>query len=485
MGLCPKVHLRGNYKARYPPETYAVLDEVAAEESEHRRNLTATVAHAIAVGRCTERGVPCVSYDSFLRFLQKRDQARRVARREGKKAAAAAAPAFGPRDPAVQGQGPMDVVHIDHTELDVLVRVGPGLDTEPERLWLTLAICAWSRSIVGYDLGFDAPGTAGVFTAVRDMFARQHRVPNRIVVDRGPEFGSIAFDQLCAACNIDNVRRPPGQPKFGSVVERMFGTTNTQFVHALRGNTQLLKEPRRMSRDVAPAQDAIWRLPDLDAALQHFLFEFYPRMPHAGLGGMTPHDRFQQGVETVGSSRRVPESSDLRFLLWPPLRRGTAMVNSRTGIVADWIRYWHADMRSAALHGKKVPVRVDPHDVAHVVAFINRRWVLCLAECSADLAGRSRREVRLASMEVHRRNRGAARRRMIRVKHLVSMLKELAETEEGLLQARRDEERREVLEQRGLHLVPDSGSPQEDHPGSGASGWKSLDLDELGSGSRL
>ena len=64
-------------------------------------------------------------------------------------------------------------------------------------------------------------------------------------------------------------------------------------------------------------------------------------------------------------------------------------------------------------------------------------------------------------MEVRRRNRGAAKRRMIGVKHLVSMLKELAETGEGLLQARRDEERREVIERRGLHPVPDSGSPRE------------------------
>ena len=90
------------------------------------------------------------------------------------------------------------------------------------------------------------------------------------MVDRGPEFGSVAFEQLCAACEIDKLDRPPGRPKFGSPVERLFGTVNKQLVHALRGNTQLLKNPRSMSPDVDPARDAVWRLSDLDLAVPPF-----------------------------------------------------------------------------------------------------------------------------------------------------------------------------------------------------------------------
>ena len=485
VGLCPKTHLRGNYHARFPPETYEVLEKVAAEEYEHRRGITATVAHAIAVGRCMGRGIPCMSYDGFLRFLERRDQERAVARRQGSKAAAALAPAFGPRDPAVLGQGPMDVVHIDHTVLDVLVRVGVGSAATEERLWLTLATCAWSRCVVGYDLSFDPPAVAGLFTAMRDVLDRQKRLPNQVVVDGGSEFDSVAFDQLCAACQIEKRKRPPSRPKFGSVVERVFGTTNSQFAHTLRGNTQLLKEPRRLSRDAAPAQDAIWRLSELDLALRRFLFELYPRQPHSGLEGMTPEARFEQGSATVGSGRRFSESSDVRFLLWPPYRRGTAMVNSRKGIHVEHVDYWHVDMLAAELAGKRVPVRVDPHDVTHVLAYLQGRWVLCRADCSAELAGYSRRQLRLASMVLHRRARDVGKRRMLRTRQLADMLKELAETEQGLLQARRDEERDEVLKKRKLRLVGDSGSPVEDGPGSHETAWESLDLDELGSGNLL
>ena len=482
VGLCPKVHLRGNSTPRFPPETYEILAEVAADEYENARNVTAKTAYAVAVDRCGKRGLPCVSYSTFLNLLKKRDASRATASRQGMKAAAAAAPAFGPRDPSVQGQGPMDLVHLDHTELDVLVRVGPDTDASKERLWLTLAICAWSRSIVGYDLAFDPPAVAGLFTAYRDMLDRQGRMPNLTVVDRGPEFGSVAFDQLCAACSIDNRRRPPGRPKFGSVIERMFGTTNTQFVHTLRGNTQLLKNPRGMSREVAPAGQAVWRLPELDAALQRFLFEFYPRQPHAGLDGMTPHARFQQGVKTVGCGRALPDSADLRFLLWPPSPRGAATVDPRTGVLVYYIHYWHADMRSQALRGKRVPVRVDPHDSSHVVVFIGGRWVLCQAERAADFKDRSRRDLRLAAMELHLRRRGAAKRQAVRVGELAAMLRQQAETEQGLLQAQRDAERRAVLEARELRLVGGRDAPLEDHAASGDPGWSPVELDDLGPG---
>ena len=485
VGLCPKSHRRGNFKPRFPDGTYEVIAKVIADEYENPRNLTKRQAHMLAVDACSERGLPCVSYARFLDFLSRRDQERSIARRRGAKAAAAAAPAFGPRDPGVHGQGPLDVVHIDHTKLDVLVRVGPDLAAAPERLWLTVAICAWSRCIVGYDLGFDAPAVAGLFTTSRDLFARHGRMPNRIVVDRGPEFGSTAFEQLCAACGIDHVRRPPGRPKFGTVVERMFGTVNTQMIHALSGNTQLLRDPRAMSREVSPVRDAVWRLPDLDVAVARFLFDVYPRQPHEGLDGMTPQARFEQGVATMGTGRRVSDSPDLRFLFWPPSRRGIALVNSRTGIVVDYIRYWHDDMRSAVLHRKQVPVRVDPHDVGHVVAFIDGRWVVCASESSAELAGRSRRDVRLASIEIRRRRSGAAKRRMIRAVDLVPMLKELAETEEGLRQARRDEQHREVMSRRGIRLVGSAGSSTGEAVSPEAVAWKRVGLDELGPGKRL
>ena len=103
VGLCPKVHLRGNSTARFPSETSKILDKVAAEEYEDARNVTAKAAYAIAVLRCGEQGVPCPSYSTFLLLLKKREAITATARRRGVKAAAAAAPPFGPRNPGRPG----------------------------------------------------------------------------------------------------------------------------------------------------------------------------------------------------------------------------------------------------------------------------------------------------------------------------------------------------------------------------------------------
>jgi hypothetical protein len=57
--------------------------------------------------------------------------------------------------------------------------------------------------------------------------------------------------------------RPVAQPRFGSVIERLFGTTNTEFVYNLLGNTQASKQPRLLTSSVDPKRQAVWTLADL------------------------------------------------------------------------------------------------------------------------------------------------------------------------------------------------------------------------------
>ena len=142
-------------------------------------------------------------------------------------------------------------------------------------------------------------------------------------------------------------------------------------------------------------------------------------------------------------------------------------------------------MRSETLRGKKVQVRVDPYDVAHVDRFINDGWVLCRAECAADLEGRSRRELRLALMTLRRRRRGAAKRQAVRVHDLVAMFPGINETEEGLRRQRRDEDRRAVLEKRGLQVVTGGSSAATHRPADDESAPAPLDFDDIGSGTPL
>ncbi len=72
---------------------------------------------------------------------------------------------------------------------------------------------------------------------LREYVRRNFRLPHNIVVDGGKEFHSLYFDVLCAQNRIIKKIRPPAKARFGSVIERLFGTTNSSFIHNLQGNT--------------------------------------------------------------------------------------------------------------------------------------------------------------------------------------------------------------------------------------------------------
>src|SRR5947207_2243935 len=101
-------------------------------------------------------------------------------------------------------------------------------------------------------------------------------------------------------------RRPPGTvivpgrsctwitPSYGAVVERLFGTANTQFVHNLAGNTQLTKHVRQVTKAVDPKQHALWTLGDLYAYLTQWAYQVYDTTLHPALD-MPPLEAFQRG----------------------------------------------------------------------------------------------------------------------------------------------------------------------------------------------
>ena len=91
---------------------------------------------------------------------------------------------------------------------------------------------------------------------LRDCVRRNGRLPQVIVIDGGPEFQSTYFETLLARYESTKKTRPPAKARFGSVCERLFGTANTQFIHNLRGNTQITSNVRQVTKGNAPVGQA-------------------------------------------------------------------------------------------------------------------------------------------------------------------------------------------------------------------------------------
>ncbi|MGD9788388.1 MAG: hypothetical protein AB7U30_10605 [Sulfuricellaceae bacterium] len=78
--------------------------------------------------------------------------------------------------------------------------------------------------------------------------------------------------------------RPPSKGRFGSVMERMFGVSNEEFIHTLAGNTQATRNPRSCSATHRPDRLAVWTLRTLTERFEQWLTEHYHQRIHSALG---------------------------------------------------------------------------------------------------------------------------------------------------------------------------------------------------------
>jgi hypothetical protein len=261
------------------------------------------------------------------------------------------------------------------------------------------------------------------------------------VIDGGPEFQSTYFETLLARYEVTKKTRPPARARFGSVCERLFGTTNTQFVHNLRGNTQITRNVRQVTKSVNPEKHAVWTLGALEQRLSEYIFEIYDTAVHPALG-LSPRDAFTRGMESAGAriQRTIQYDDDFLITTLPTTPKGTAKVVAGRGMKVNHIHYWPDRFRNPAVEGTCVAVRYDPFDAGVAYAFVERQWVPCYSEYHAILRGRSEKEIALASQGLRPRTQTGSQEKSVTARRLADFLQSV-ESEEVLLEQRmRDRE---------------------------------------------
>jgi putative transposase len=278
-------------------------------------------------------------------------------------------------DSPVHGSRPFQYVHIDHTELDIELissRTGKPLG----RPWLTLAVDAWSRRVIAFYLTFDTPSYHSVMMVVRDMVRRFNRLPEFIIVDNGRDFMSLAFETFLRVMGTHLRFRPAGQPRHGSVLERMFGRLNTEYIHNLAGNTKATKNVRMVSGSHLPKNLAEWTLRSLYQGLQHWAFEYYEQETHPALDE-SPRDAFRRGVRENGRrpQRHIVFNRDFLIATCPPVdRSGVRTVNSQRGVKYDHRYYANKSFKASNVAGQSLHVRYDPWDGSSVYVRLKDEW---------------------------------------------------------------------------------------------------------------
>jgi putative transposase len=327
VGLLPRTARSGNRSRRAPSDTQELLDAFLLEQF-----ATPTQPHARAVyfaycRACVERGLLALSERTFYRRLHQQRGTAQTTRRKGTRAAYQEQPVYPEltRSTPRHRDRPWEIVHLAHTQLDL--KVCTALGRVLGRPWATLAVDAYSWRILACYLSFDPPSYRSCMMVLRVCVRRHQRLPQILVVDGGPEFQSIYFESLLARYTCTKKLRPGAQPRYGSVIERLFGTTNTEFVHNLLGNTQASKQPRLLTTAVDPKRQAVWQLADLYAYLCEWAYQVYDQAVHTALG-VSPREAYVMGLALGGerAHRRVLYDDDFLIATCPSPRHQTAKV---------------------------------------------------------------------------------------------------------------------------------------------------------------
>ncbi|MEE9573895.1 MAG: Mu transposase C-terminal domain-containing protein [Candidatus Neomarinimicrobiota bacterium] len=283
-------------------------------------------------------------------------------------------------NPTTEAAYPLETLQIDHTPVDLII-VDQQYRQPIGRPYLTLAIDVYSRCIAGFCLTLDPPCAVSVglclthATFDKAEWLRNKGIetlwpiwgkPDHIFVDNGKEFHSEALKRGCDIHGIQLSYRPPGQPHYGGIVERVIGTF-MQHVHEIPGTTfSNVKEKANYSSE----KMACMTLSELENWLTIAITKYYHQKIHRSLN-LPPIEKYKQGVlgnkEKSGHGYPPKLQNQRAFLIdFLPITRRTIQ---RYGFTLDHISYYCNTLAPFVAnldkHGKFI-IRRDPRDLSHI-----------------------------------------------------------------------------------------------------------------------
>ena len=350
------------------PAVEAIVSRHFKEFYATRRKPTRTRFWREIAADCQAQGLAPPSIRRLGRWLEKHDQAKLMARREGKDKAER-------RYLATPGvlivNNPLDIVQIDHTKADVTA-VDPVTRRPLGRPTLTVAIDVNTRMVLGFHLSLEPPSLLAVALclthAVMDkshwLAARgigtdwpARGIPSAIYVDNGAEFHARAFERACSEYQIDLQHRPPATPRYGGHIERLIGTMMGA-IHLLPGShfSNIFERG-----DLDSEAEAVMTLRELETWLALEITGSYHARVHSALE-TTPAAAWAARTNEV----RVQIPADLRQFLVDFLP-SEQRVLQRDGLHLFHIRYWADELRwLMGRESRKFTLKYDPRDLSRI-----------------------------------------------------------------------------------------------------------------------
>lgn len=316
---------------------------------------------------------------------------------------AAAEQAFRHVKKAPQATRPLEIVEVDHTPLDVLVLEGDGTpardrrrkDKRTRRVWLTVAICAATRMIVGFHLSDERPSWTSVMHCLRmavlpkdltgirvDTAWPVFGVPEVVKLDNGKEFHSRSMKAAAGQLRFELRYMPRRKPHLKGKVERALGTIARDFCAYLPGRT--FRDVRERG-DYDSVGQAALTLAQLVEFFTIWVVDIYHNRKHGGLLGRTPLLRWQ---DLAGYGTRLPPSADD---LDPLIALVVPRTIQRNGITFLGLTYQSDELkgvrRRKGFHfGDEFLVKAEASDLGHLLVLVDEEAGWIKVPCEDGLA---------------------------------------------------------------------------------------------------
>ncbi len=311
---------------------------------------------------------------------------------------------------------PLQYVFADHHHLKVFV-VDEETRSEPRRLWLTVLIDAYSRSVLGFVLLNEYPCIESIQQALQHaIFPKSglkelgiagewpcHGIPLQLSLDNAWCHHSHSLEALARDISmngrfssIDLVFRKPYKARYGALIERFFGTLSARIQEHLEGafKSNHPKDIRNAAKCACLLYQDVYK----------FILEeivTYQNMKHSELD-MSPNEKWEQGLQSESPPFPYP-SIDVERLFWR-LYPQTRQKNQK-GISLFGMHYWSPGLSkvpSKDINDKpvKLGVRYDPSDISRIAIFRDGKYICDVRPKELRLANNEYKSVSLWEREL-------------------------------------------------------------------------------------
>ncbi|MFS2150428.1 Mu transposase C-terminal domain-containing protein [Rhizobium sp. Rhizsp42] len=284
---------------------------------------------------------------------------------------------------------PLDVVDIDHTELNVVVYddLVPVAFGKPDILVFR---DRHSAAVIGFHIGFEAPSFAGFVAGLKHtVYPKDPRslpggmtfpwygMPTRLGVDQASHFTGGSMENAERELGFQVIEYRPGRPWEKGAMEHLFSILGMQLTDRLLGTTTRSPSERKKFTKEDDIAKPVLSIRELYGFLLYYFGEVYNRSEHAGLGPLvtlsdTPAKLWEEGIPHA-TMRPVVDPAVFTRLVGIT----EEVTVQADGVRIDYLHYQSAELVALRTHPKhkmgtrahratKYTVTRDPNDLGRI-----------------------------------------------------------------------------------------------------------------------